>query len=140
MDEFFGRTLIDERSVDEIIELCKASPKGRSRLCMHTNSDELLHCMMICFSPLHTVLPHKNRSQGQIIYIACKGEIQIELEDDDETSYTLNTNRTKACAVDRSVFRTVRNPTKDYSVFWEITLGPHDKSDTIWESKEKLLP
>jgi len=135
MNDLFGRTLIEEQSLDEIIELCKASPKGRSSLCMHTNSDELLKLMMICFSPLHTVLPHKNRSPGQIIYIAYKGEIQIGLEDNDRTWYPVSPENTKACAVDRSVFRAVKNPAKEYSAFWEITLGPHDnKSDTIWKN------
>jgi len=134
MPDFFGRKHIDSQAIDELILRCKASEKGRSRLCIHSNNHELLHCMLICFSPLHTVAPHKNVSTGQIIYIACKGEIQIGLEDDHETCYRLGPNQMKALAVDRSVFRTVKNSIKDYSIFWEITLGPHDRSDTIWKA------
>lgn len=140
MPDLFARKHIDDLSINEVILLCKESKKGRSRLCMHSNSNELLHCMLICLSPLHSVIPHRNRSQGQIIYIACKGEIQIKLDNSDEACYYLSQDHTKACAVDRSVFRTVKNPTKEYSVFWEITLGPHDNSDTIWKKEEKPQP
>ena len=131
--DLFSESLVGSDSVAKLIEMCKQSVKGRSRLCMHENSNEILHCMLICLSPFHTVEAHRNKAHGTIIYIGFQNQVHVEIFDRSKSVYIINSSGAKALSVDRTKFRKVSNPTGEFSIFWEITLGPHNPSDTIWK-------
>lgn len=118
-------------AVNCLHDLISVKGKNRARICLHSNTKEKVHVMLIAVEGYHYISPHLSNKKCSLIYILHKGSIKIELPELNKTT-ELNHDNVIALKVPSDTPRIVSNTNKGVSTYWEITEGPHSTNDTIW--------
>ena len=136
---FYSTEKVEKISYVEINELKKAaslSNNQKSRLCTHENIDSILQEMFIIHKKDYYVRPHKHINKNESIHII-EGEADIILFDDcGNLTHKINLGDYRSglpfyFKIAQPIYHTliIKSPVL---VFHETTIGPFDRSDTIF--------
>ncbi|HEX4411538.1 MAG TPA: WbuC family cupin fold metalloprotein [Xanthobacteraceae bacterium] len=114
-------------------ERAENSPLRRSRLCLHRNSDDAIHEMVIVMCKDVLFRPHRHRVKTESIHII-DGALDIILFDKSGTVEEViamgpfGSGRNFSYRLSVSQFHAVL-PLSDYVVVYEVTMGPYLEGD-----------
>jgi cupin fold WbuC family metalloprotein len=124
---------------DDIAELKRASlvtARKRIRICTHTDTDDLLHEMLIVHAAGAYVRPHKHEGKSESMHVL-EGEADVVFFDDEGSVREVvqlgayGSARRFYYRVDTPVFHTLLIHS-DFLVFHEVTNGPFRREETAF--------
>ena len=125
---------VDSDTVKRLKEIAEKTPRGRARLCLHSDLNLDLHQMLIVHPADAYVRPHKHVSRDETFQI-CEGSATLYIFDEGgawhkQSMGPAGSTKPFLTLVPRGTFHSIRidSPTL---VFLEATTGPFDASDTI---------
>ena len=139
---------LQTEEIDLLIKSCAKSPKGRSRICVHKNDDELIQQMLIAMPRGHYVQPHKHLDKTESYQVVYGEALFIHYHDNGEIeSIQKLNNNTYFLKPKDSVYHAIYI-LSDHFVFMETTNGPFSSNSSIpsdWapsevESNIKIFP
>lgn len=140
-------TTVDRSDITTLKRVASHTPRQRSRLCTHPNSDDLLHEMLIVHPRGTYVRPHKHRGKSESTHIM-EGLVDVVLFDD--TGSIAQVIRMGDYASGRTFYYRLATPVfhmllirSDVLVFHETTNGPFNRAETefaAWSPEEADTP
>ncbi len=115
----------DHRYIDFLKAASIKSSKGRARICMHKNHDEIIHEMLISISNKSYIRPHKHHNKSESFHLI-EGEADIILFTEDgniSEVIPLAVNKNFYYRLDHSCFHTLLIKTP-FLIIHEVTNGP----------------
>jgi cupin fold WbuC family metalloprotein len=138
-DEVFrSRGPITQVTADDIAFLkgrAASNSRRRVRLCVHPDSEDRLHEMLIVHAQAAYVPPHKHSNKSESFHII-EGLLTVFLFDDDGAVVRvipmgeMSSGRAFYYRLSASTYHTVW-PESEFVIFHEVTNGPFDRKETI---------
>ena len=125
---------VDSDTVKRLKEVAEKTPRGRARLCLHSDTNSDLHQMLIVHPADAYVRPHKHVSRDETFQI-CEGFATLYIFDEsgawhEQSMGPADSAKPFLTLVPRGIFHSIRIESSSL-VFLEATTGPFDASDTI---------
>ena len=124
------------REIEFLKERVKAAPRGRVRLCAHTDNEDRLHEMIIVLSGQTYIRPHKHFQKSESFHII-EGAVDVVILDD--AGKIREVIQMGALASGRQFYYRLSQPTyhtllirSELLVVHEITNGPFQQNDALF--------
>ena len=136
---------IDSTFIDKLISQAKQNSRQRMRLCLHKDTSDDVHEMIIAMSKSCYVRPHKHMNKTESFHMI-RGSLWLFVFDDRGAvieKFKMSDNRDNGFLVyrlEKNYWHTII-PISDFVVFHEVRKGPFKgKGDSIfpsWAPKEE---
>ena len=133
--------VIDDDILDELCADALTTQKRRSRICLHSGSNEVTHVMIIALLNDSKILLHSHPSYDEY-YSLLRGQLELTWYNQSCTKVggtVLSAQHSKSsttCLMPANIIHTVKSLT-DVSVFLEIANGPFHPSNTTFHEPAK---
>lgn len=124
---------VDAQRLDALLEESRQDPRGRVRICLHRDEQDLLHEMVIALADHGYLRPHRQvgrqksylilKGALRVLFFNEAGEVLRRLELDAETR--------PIARFDSGIWHTMTSMSEG-TVYLETILGPFDKTGTDW--------
>lgn len=131
-------TCVNQADVELLKSLASKNPRKRIRLCLHPNTEDCVHEMIIVHCKGAYVRPHKHSGKSESFHVI-EGRLKIFFFADDGevkdviTMGQLNHGEIFYYRLSESWFHTVI-PISKVVVFHETTNGPFNREETVFAS------
>jgi cupin fold WbuC family metalloprotein len=128
--------VVDRAAMHDLQDRLPRASRGRTRLCTHRDSGELLHEMLIVLRGDSYIRPHRHVGKVESFHLI-EGEVQIVFFDEAGAIVELldmapyGSGRPFYYRIAESVYHTLVVRT-DMLVYHEVTTGPFRREDTIF--------
>lgn len=129
---------LDSQTIEFLKEKAKKNKRKRVRLCMHKDTDALVHEMIIVHSNGTYVEPHKHINKSESFHVI---EGLVDLFFFDEDGKVIKITSMGDWSSGKVFYHRISGPIyhtlivkSDIVVFQETTRGPFDRSNTVWAS------
>jgi|SRR6188508_1804865 cupin fold WbuC family metalloprotein len=127
---------VGSEEIDFLKRQASLSPRGRARICAHSDNDDAIHEMIIAISSSSYIRPHKHVGKSESFYVV-DGSVSIVMFNDEGVVTDVielgarNSGRSFYYRLSVSRFHMPLS-TADMSVIHEVTNGPFDRNQTIF--------
>lgn len=127
---------VDRLAIDFLKEKAAANPRKRARLCLHPDTEDALHEMIIVHARDAYVRPHRHIGKPESFHVI-EGQLKVLIFDElgsvIETIEMgdLSSGKTFCYRLSEPLFHTVV-PLSDFVVFHEVTKGPFCRQDCLF--------
>jgi cupin fold WbuC family metalloprotein len=127
-------TSVGPQQIAELITEARSANLRRARICLHPETGDVLHEMIIALCRDSYVAPHRHRRKTESFHMLA-GEIDVVVFDDDGRPIALHTlsaenpDLPRVMRLQHPVWHSVLVRT-EYAVVHEVTNGPFRKQDT----------
>lgn len=127
---------LDSQAIEFLKGKAKKNKRRRVRLCMHKNTDALVHEMIIVHSSGAYIEPHKHINKSESFHVI-EGLVDIYFFDENGKAIKMipmgdqSSGKVFYHRISESIYHTLIVKS-DVVVFHETTKGPFNRPDTIW--------
>jgi len=128
-----GQCQLSYPDIQHLVEISKGNRRKKSRLCIHSSPDELVHQMFISHSKEVYVRPHKHINKAEsILVLEGKADYLIFREDGHIASRvplgSIKSGDIFFQAIDKNIYHAIIIRS-DWLIFLEVANGPFEKDD-----------
>lgn len=129
--------LLTEEQIFTLINNTTSCEKGWNRICLHSNSQSKMHCMVMCMLPKIESGFHSHKFNSELItYSFIRGVVTIKAREsnDIKSHQILKLSReSPILSLPDTCPRSVSNTTLTPIVYLEHRLGPYNQEDIKWD-------